>query len=381
MNDNKVQTHLDYSLTTDEERLALVNKIIKEFEDIGEKPSNKYLEKMGDYLFKLDLPKQSKILDNILTPNRMVTINKHECSLEGLVEGLPLGEDQLYNLISTTPNEKITKYKKLDEEEINKDNDIKKIQDAIDTLNNQLPNLTGKKLYQAKKTIIELCQQKYLIHSLKNDSNIGLLPLSQKTFNVKKDSIITDEELDMDENGHVVDYSSINLTNPKHVAAILEMYDEFFKEDYSSAESDNFKLLIEEINDIILHILLPKNKIWYDIFMMKTDGYDNISIQQYLKDNENYVISTCSISTIWTKRIPKFIAEETKKKNEIYYYKKYDLKLKQCKKCGKWYPPTDLFFHKNRKNKDELGNVCKECRRSGQCHQQNLERNVQNAGK
>ena len=86
---------LDYSLQTPEERNELVTKILAETPD----PSEKYLECLADYLV-LCMEKQEKKERNILTENRLATVNKRECSFEGLVSQLENGEDGIYNLIN-----------------------------------------------------------------------------------------------------------------------------------------------------------------------------------------------------------------------------------------------------------------------------------------
>ena len=71
---------LDYTLSTPEERNELVKKILEE----NPNPSNSYLEILADYLV-LCLEKQEKKERKLLTENRMMTVNKRECSFEGLV--------------------------------------------------------------------------------------------------------------------------------------------------------------------------------------------------------------------------------------------------------------------------------------------------------
>ena len=71
---------LDYTLTTPEERVKLVEQILEENPD----PNDKYLEVLADYLI-LCMEKQEKKERKILTENRMATVNKRETSFEGLV--------------------------------------------------------------------------------------------------------------------------------------------------------------------------------------------------------------------------------------------------------------------------------------------------------
>ena len=88
---------LDYKLEAPEERVELVNEILSTAneDDLNEK----YLEILADYLI-LCMEKQEKKERKILTDNRLATVNKRECSFEGLVSQLENGEDGIYNLIS-----------------------------------------------------------------------------------------------------------------------------------------------------------------------------------------------------------------------------------------------------------------------------------------
>ena len=70
---------LDYTIESPEERKALVEKILEETPDI----TPAYLEVLADYLV-LCMEKQEKKEKTILTENRMTTVNKRECSFEGL---------------------------------------------------------------------------------------------------------------------------------------------------------------------------------------------------------------------------------------------------------------------------------------------------------
>jgi len=91
---------LDYTLQTPEERNEFVKKVIAES---PEELNNSYLEVLADYLI-LCMEKQERKEKNILTENRLTTVNKRETSFEGLVSQLENGEDGIYNLISENKN-------------------------------------------------------------------------------------------------------------------------------------------------------------------------------------------------------------------------------------------------------------------------------------
>jgi hypothetical protein len=85
---------LDYTLTSPEERLELVNKFLEE----NPNPGEKYLEILADYLV-LCMEKKKKKEKKILTENRKATINKRETSFENLASQFENGEDGVYDLI------------------------------------------------------------------------------------------------------------------------------------------------------------------------------------------------------------------------------------------------------------------------------------------
>lgn len=90
---------LDYTIESPEERKALVEQIIAETPDL----TPAYLEILGDYLV-LCMEKQEKKERKILTENRLVTVNKRECSFEGLASQMENGEDGVYSLITDNKN-------------------------------------------------------------------------------------------------------------------------------------------------------------------------------------------------------------------------------------------------------------------------------------
>ena len=62
-----------------------------------EKLTPLYLNKLAEYIVD-PVTKEEKKQKNILTKNQMVTVNRRELSLEGLVSKLENGEDGIYNM-------------------------------------------------------------------------------------------------------------------------------------------------------------------------------------------------------------------------------------------------------------------------------------------
>jgi hypothetical protein len=92
---------LDYTLQTPEERNELVQRILAEPRDTPLSPA--YLDVLADYLI-LCMEKQERKEKNILTENRMTTVNKRETSYEGLVSQFENGEDGIYGIMTEDKN-------------------------------------------------------------------------------------------------------------------------------------------------------------------------------------------------------------------------------------------------------------------------------------
>lgn len=101
---------LDYTIESPEERNKLVIEILADLEQNNIIPTSQYLESLANYLI-LSVEKQEKRQlrekkerQDVLTDNRMVTINKRETSFEGLVSQLENGENGIYNMITQDKN-------------------------------------------------------------------------------------------------------------------------------------------------------------------------------------------------------------------------------------------------------------------------------------
>lgn len=101
---------LDYTIESPEERNKLVTEILADLEQNNITPTSQYLESLANYLI-LSMEKQEKRQlrekkerQDVLTDNRMVTINKRETSFEGLVSQLENGENGIYSMITQDKN-------------------------------------------------------------------------------------------------------------------------------------------------------------------------------------------------------------------------------------------------------------------------------------
>ena len=115
--------------------------------------------------------------------------------------------------------------------------------------------------------------------------------------------------------------------------------------------------------DKILDEALKDYPIYKKIFELKTQGMQSLEIQQELKTQFNVDYSPEFISTVWCKKIPKFIIFLEEDKYLKYYYLNIEKgKYKKCNRCGQIKLAHNKYFSKNKTSGDGFYSICKECR-------------------
>ena len=153
---------LDYTIQDAAERAKQVAEIIST--SSPDQLTNKYLEILSDYII-FAMSKEEKKEKNILTENRMITVNKRETSYQGLVSKFENGEDGLYNLITDNKNILLTPKLAITQQDIEEIPPLKDLKEAIELLEKQEKAATGKKKFLLKKQLIEMRQNQYVIKS------------------------------------------------------------------------------------------------------------------------------------------------------------------------------------------------------------------------
>lgn len=345
---------LDYTLETIEERLALVNKILEENPDPGER----YLEILGDYLILLmaKLEKKEGKERTIMTENRMVTINRRETSLEGLVAQFENGEDGIYNLINNDKNQifrpKVTITKK-DLEEIP---DLVQVRDAIKLWEEKLKTATGRDRYIIKKAIIDLRKDQYIIKDAYRK------PVQIKGATHCHNPILLDGEVHFDEEGYCVG-EGVTLVDPKVISGILCNYSQL-KQSCEGVYDTYTWYLMEDFDDVCGRAL-AEYPLYERIVEMKIDGKQNIDIQAALEKEFGIKHSVEYISSLWRKKIPSIIASQAEDDYLDWYYLNEEKgKYKKCSRCGEIKLAHNKYFSKNKTSKDGFYSICKACRNS-----------------
>ncbi len=345
---------VDYSLKTPEERTALVDKIIKNTP--SSQLTSKYLEYLADYILNA-LPKEERKEKEILTNNRLVTVNKRETSYEGLVSKFENGEDGLYNLITEDKNVILTPKVTITQEDIDTIPGLKQLRENIEKLEAQAKKATGKKKYLLKKQIIEMRQDQYVLKNIFNP------PMYSTCYSRSPSKIELNGETWFDENGEPVSNDLVSLFDYKHISAILCNY-EMLSNALRYKFSSDFHYLMEDF-DKVMEEALKDYPLYADLVKFKIEGKQNLEIQELLNEKHGIKHSVEYISSLWRNKIPKLIADKAKEDYIIWYYTNVEPgKWKRCSRCGQLKLAHNRFFSKNSSSKDGFYSICKVCRNS-----------------
>lgn len=302
---------LDYTIESPEERKALVEKIIAENPNL----SSSYLEILADYLV-LCMEKQEKKEKNILTDNRMATVNKRECSFEGLASQMENGEDGIYGLMSENKNVIFQPKISITQKDLDTIPCLKQLRETINVWEGALKRAAGtKQAYMMKKALIEMRKDQYII---KQAYQKPIIPC-KLTRSVRTHIPLDDQSY---LNGQEVVVKGISLMDANVVSAILCNYSKLKEDSYDQFEGDTWYLIqsFEEICDKALKDF----PIYLRIVELKIDKKQNNEIQEILKNEFGKTYSVEYISSLWRNKIPKLIAEEALEDFLRWQYKQKD---------------------------------------------------------
>ena len=340
---------LDYSLKTPEERIELVNKILAEAPRVNER----YLEILSDYIISC-AGKEAIKNKEILSENRLVTITKRETSFEGLVSQFENGEDGIYDLINDNKNELFKPKIAITEEDVEQIPELQAGLEAIEFWENRLKTATGKDAYVAKKAIIDLRKDQYII------KDAYRCPAQSRNTHGGKRSQLWGY-VTVDKEGNCTPHG-VSFLNPKVISGILCNY-EGLNDARNSAQPDSDIWCLMTDFDELLKRSLADQPIYETIVWGKIEGKQNVDIQKLLMKKHNISYSAVHISSLWRNKIPELIAEFAEEEYLNWYFTfKEKGKYKKCNRCGKVKLAHSKYFTKNKTSKDGWYSICKECR-------------------
>ena len=352
---------LDYSLSTPEERIECVNKLLASTP--RHKITKGYLSYMSDYILFIADRNQTKHEKKqekpIITKNREVTVNKRQISYEEIVSNLENGEDGIYALMSDNKNQILDPKDPLSALDYEQIPELQEHLDLINRLKKSFASATGLRKYQLKKAMIETWQQMYIIkashaaaHGMKTHNNGQIKQLSKLNL---------EEHVTLNEDSIPVSDGVLTLLNANHISYLLCFYSKLKEESYDDLQGDMHWLLLD-LEDLVERTLLDKYPLLYDLVIWKIDGLTNEQIQEEVDRKYGEWHSEQYYSSLWRKRIPNLLLEQSQKDWVIWYYTNIEKGYwKKCSKCGNILPGHPLFFNKNT-SKDGWYSQCKECR-------------------
>lgn len=342
-------TKLDYTIESLEERKALVEKIIAETPDI----TPQYLEVLADYLI-LCMEKQEKKERKILTDNRLATVNKRECSFEGLVSQLENGEDGIYNLINENKNVIFQPKISITQDDLDTIPCLQQLRDSINAWEAALKRTSGRDAFIIKKALIEMRKEQYVIkQAYKKPIIFNKLTRSTNTY------MPLDDNSYLDDNKELV-VKGISLMDENVIAAILTNYSKLKEDSFDQFNGDTW-YLIQDFERLCERALAPY-PIYMRIVELKIDKMQNTDIKKVLEQEFGTTYSVEYISSLWCNKIPKTIAKIAQEEFIIQEWKAKGLHMKKCSRCGQLKPTHNHFFSRNKTSKDRFYSICKNCR-------------------
>ena len=342
---------LDYSLQTPEERNELVQQILNEPRE--EPLSDKYLEVLADYLI-LCMEKQERRERNILTDNRMTTVNKRETSFEGLVSQFENGEDGIYSLMTEDKNQIFQPKVSITKKDLEEIEPLQQLREAIEYWEEKLKVTEGKEAFVIKRTLIELRKDQYVI------KNAYRRPIVFTQITRSHNYIPVEGEITLDDEGYCVS-KGVVLTDPAVCSAILCNYSKLKQDSWGNYESDTWYMIYDF--ETVCDRALEKYPLYMRIVECKIDGMQNIDIQETLQMEFGIKHSLEYISSLWRKKIPALIASAAEDQYLDWYYLNVEKgKYKRCSRCGEVKLAHNKYFSKNKTSKDGFYSICKCCR-------------------
>ena len=304
------------------------------------------------------MEKQERKERKILTDNRMMTVNKRECSFEGLVSQLENGEDGIYNLITDNKNQIFQPKVTITKKDLDEIQPLRQLREAINVWEAKLKVTEGKDAFVIKKALIEMRKDQYVI---KNAYRRPIVPnkLTRSTHVI----MLPDETSSFDdEDGYPIP-KGVSLLDPVVCSAILCNYSRLKEDSYDRFEGDLYYLMLDF--DEIADRALKEYPLYEKIVECKVDGLQNTQIQEILQMEFGIKHSLEYISSLWRKKIPKLIASQAEDEYLYWYYLNIEKgKYKKCSRCGQVKLAHNKYFSKNKTSRDGFYSICKKCRNS-----------------
>lgn len=307
---------LNYQLKTRAERVKEVGRLLEENTPISASTLTEYI---------LSAEKE----DYVLSKGRQQTINKRE------VNGVSIPETPSI----LTASNKLDAKTFISASDIENNPDLKALHDTIEQTKKMLERKKGKSgkvAYYIQQHLVQMYQDQYVI---KGDAPYNPTPNT---------AIAPPRGGDMD---------FLDLTNPRHVFAILNNYSALKQSSYDKINGD-LKWVLLDLEKYI-DAAIQDNPIYHEILIRKIDGESAEEILLALPNKH----SMSWLSDTWKHRIPKLIAAAAYEDHLLWYLtNKVKTNWKKCKCCGEIKPAHPHFFGRNQGGLYGYYSLCKKCK-------------------
>lgn len=332
-----MEIKLDYKIDNIEKRLKIVEQIC---EDHGDELTPYNLEQLGNYLV-FQMEKEERKERKILTPNRMVTVNKRETSFEGVVSKFEKNKDGIYGIMNEDKNAILSPKVSITTKDVAEIPFIAQIRESIKILK-AIPDRN----YIVQQAIIDLSQTQYMV------KDAYLKPIRSKNCSIAGPPIFDW-------------YSLLDFKDWNTVKAFLHNYSKLKTNSDQKILTDMFWIL-QDFEKCADQALQERKPMLYDIMLCKLKNMQNKDIQKQLEQDYGQTYSVEYISSLFNNKIPKLIAAEFEKEELLYHYTFIEKgNWKKCNRCGQVKLLHSIFFSKNSGSSNNgFYSICKECRNS-----------------
>ena len=364
---------LDYNIVTAEDRCIVVNEM-----DLAN-ATDRDLEKVANYILYGKTAKGNALPEAKQINTKHATWKKKSPeSLDALMESLAFDESSVKNFSQRSPytNPK-PKIDKVADADIPGMTDLWKVidQTAFDLENEE--TLHGKTLrgYYLRHLLIDLRKEQYHLKEIFKpvihfnacldsepqqidwscDTGYAMEPLTVRLADGK---IVYDGPEDW--TWREVAKHDVDLTDPKHIYAILDNYS-LLKAAVAETPYSHTTYLLKAVELLIDKAHLSPTRM--HILIRKIDHAPNDIIVKELQENYGVSYAINYISTIWTKEICPQIAEAGTIDRDEMIAANDAKRWKVCTKCHTRKLRDSRFFPKKRNTYDQLAPVCRQCQK------------------
>lgn len=308
----------------------------------------------------------------ILTQNRLQTIQKREVSLEQLIQSKNNEEikNNYIHSLEVKKNENKNKFLCLKDKITAEDLQnpfIKQIEDTIQYLKwyTKKENLTYiDDIPKIKTIIIELRKDQYVVkqsinHTIKF-TKIGFQHQGEINYYQNTGYI------DSNNSYKYINNSSFYFHKLSHIAALIQNYQLLKETSANEIQSTIYWILVdfEQLIKYASNYNLSEKHL--DVLTYKMHGYTNEEIHQLLVNKYGKGYSKIYIGTLLNHMIPRLLVESYNKyiTEWVHTYKMYG-QWKKCTKCGQILLANGYNFSLNKRGKFGYHSICKKCRTGG----------------